>query len=246
MDIAFTFGIITDHTRELSVHLPKIIQSIQNLNIPNYEIIIVGDQNQLKTKEYYNDIRVIHFTEKQGWITRQKNLITQYAKYENIVYQHDYIYYDADWYEGFKTFGDNFDICMNKIKNNDGVRFRDWVAYPWHHVGYINHPSAKLWKFSGIENNECMLPYDENRLKEYQYISGSYWMAKKHTMNTFRLNENLFWEQGEDLEFSQRVINACNYVMNQFSTVHFAKQKNDALHPIKEDVLKKCIEFISK
>lgn len=246
MDINFTFGIITDHNRELTHHIPKIIQSIQNLNIPNCEILIVGDQEKLKQKEYYHNIRVIHFKEKQGWITRQKNLITQHAKYENIVYQHDYIYYNPNWYEGFKQFGDNFDICMNQILNNDGTQFRSWTLYPWHHVGYVNHPSANLWKYAGIENNECMLPYDENRFKKFQYISGSYWVAKKSIMKKYPLNEGLSWEQGEDLEWSARIIPNCNYVMNPHSIVHFDKQKNDALQPIKEDVLRKCIEFVTK
>ncbi len=249
-DINFTFGIVTDHTRELSSHLPKVIQSIKNLNIPNHEILIVGDQNQLKAKEYYKDIRVVHFTEKQGWITRQKNLITQLAKYENIVYQHDYIYYDPDWYEGFKQFGDNFDVCMNKIKNQDGVRFRDWVIFPWHHC-YPMHfdicqRAKSLWEMAGIENNETMLPYDENRFVKLQYISGSYWIAKKKVMKEFLLDESLFWSQGEDCVWSMNVLKKYNFSMNANSTVHFDKQKADAFSPIRPEVLEKCIVFISK
>ncbi len=242
----FTFGIITDHTFELSPYLPKIIQSIKDLKISNYEILVVGDLNQLNKKEYFNDIKVIHFNQKKGWVTRQKNLITHHSQYDNIVYLHDYICFEKDWYEGYKKFGDNFDVCMNKIKNLDGSFFRSWSLFPWHLVGYPNHPSAKLWKYAGIENNECMLPDNENRLKQFQYISGSYWVAKKSIMLKYPLNESLFWEQGEDLEWSARVIPNCNYVMNPYSIVYFAKQKTDALHPIKPDVLEKCINYISK
>ena len=249
-DVPFTFGIITDHTRELSSHLPKIIQSIKDLNIPEYEILIVGDESQLKQKEYYNDIKVIHFVGKPGWITKQKNLITQHAKYENIVYQHDYIYYDKDWYEGFKAFGDNFDVCMNKIKNQDGTRFRDHVIFPWHHCYPISYDICKrskaLWDNCGIENNETMLPYDENRFIKLQYISGSYWVAKKKVMQEFPLDESLMWSQGEDCVWSMNVLTKYNFSMNANSTVHFDKMKADAFGLFKPEVLRKCVKFISK
>ena len=47
--------------------------------------------------------------------------------YENIVYMHDYIVLDDNWYNGFLNYGNNFDIIVNKIINSDGSRFRDWI-----------------------------------------------------------------------------------------------------------------------
>ena len=121
----FTFGIITDGKNDS--YLNQVIDSIELLKIPEYEIIVVGNSKINRNKTF-----VIEFDEsiKKSWITKKKNLITQNAKYSNIVYSHDYIVYESDWYEGYLKYGDKFKICMNKILNSDYSRFRDWVLWP--------------------------------------------------------------------------------------------------------------------
>ena len=59
------------------------------------------------------------------------------------------------------------------------------------------------------------------------YVSGGYWVAKKHVMEKEPLNENLMWEQGEDYEWSERVLwsEKYNYKMNVHSTVQTLKDK---------------------
>ena len=80
----FTFGIITynDEARTLLA-----IKSILRENIPDCQIIVVGGEN------LYNNDNITHipFDEsiKEGWITKKKNIITENAKYDNIVYMHD-------------------------------------------------------------------------------------------------------------------------------------------------------------
>ena len=85
----FTFGIITSGNSEDNINL--IIDTIESQNIPFYEIIIVGQAHLNR-----NLTRIIPFDEniKKAWITKKKNLITKHAKYENIVYLHDYIKFD--------------------------------------------------------------------------------------------------------------------------------------------------------
>jgi hypothetical protein len=46
-DIAFTFGIITDAQNGVNDLLPQAVQSIRELHIPEYEIIIVGSKEQI-------------------------------------------------------------------------------------------------------------------------------------------------------------------------------------------------------
>jgi hypothetical protein len=251
-DMSFTFGIITNAQNGVNEFLPQAVQSIIDLNIPKYEIIIVGSKNEIIKHELLQEnskLKIINFDEsvKAGWITKKKNIITQIAKYENVSYQHDYIVFDQDWYNGFKKYGENFKACMVKIKNKDGTRFRDHLLFPWHHCtsGKLAQKAKRLWEYSGIENNNTMLPYDELRLSKYQYFSGSYWIAKKSIMNDLGgLNENLCHEQGEDVEFSERFNVKYNYSMNPFSTVKFLKQKQDAFGLMKPECLEKCIQFI--
>ena len=129
----FTFGIITDGQNDN--YLNTIIDSIKNNNIPNYEIIIVGNTNLNSN----NIITIFSFDEniKKNWITKKKNIIVQNAKFENIVLLHDYIKFDKNWYNGFIIFGNNFDWCITKILNNNGERFRDYSLFPYK-VDYLN------------------------------------------------------------------------------------------------------------
>lgn len=252
-DIDFTFGIITNADSGVNEYLKKTITSIVELNVPNYEIIIIGNEGILKAESIIssNDkIKIINFDEniKPMWITRKKNLITQHAKYENIVYTHDYVEFDNSWYTGFKLFGDNFKACMTVILNNDGTRFRDWVIFPWHHCfgNNFKKDSKQLWEYANICNNESMLPYDELRFSKWQYFSGTYWVAKKHVMLEIPLDENLVWGNGEDCIWSNQFTNKYEFSMNSNSTVKFLKQKQDAFGMINKNCLEKCIQFINK
>jgi hypothetical protein len=209
----FTFGIITSQDDILNTLAP-IINSIRDLNILNYEIIIIGGN-----KDYQSDSLSIYSFEENpngGWITKKKNLITKYAKYENIVYLHDYIIFDKDWYINFLKFGNDFKICMNQIINPDGTRFRDWTLW------------AESAEEIGIPNPYYLIPYSIKNLSKLMYFSGSYWIGKKNIMEEFPLNENLFWCQGEDVEWSKRIRQKYNFSINENSKVQLLKYKNPA------------------
>jgi hypothetical protein len=210
----FTFGIVTGTKVD-----ERVLNSIYDLNVPEFEIIIVGGESPIG----YPKLKHIPFdeTQQQNWITKKKNIITEHATYDNIVFIHDYIVFDKDWYNQFKKFGDNFDICMNVIKNLDGSRFRDWCT--WDDPD-INYPH-KGGRSSQLNNHTIVLPpYDYNK-KQYMYISGSYWIAKKYVMQNEPLDESLVWGEGEDLEWSKRVLSKYNYKMNIHSSVQLLKDK---------------------
>jgi hypothetical protein len=206
----FTFGIITYKNSES--YIKKIIESIEIQNISNYEIIIVGEANITG-----RNISIIPFDEtlRNGWVTCKKNLICKEAKYENIVVMHDYICLDKNWYKGFLDFGNNFEYCITRINNMDGKRYRDYTIYP-----------------GGIEpyfQENCLLPYNynpSNNIKKLLYLSGAYYIIKKHIALEHPLNEILTWGDGEDVEYSQRLAtNNIHIVCNSNSTVYLLKDK---------------------
>lgn len=249
-DIAFTFGFITDGSQASCTRLMNIVDSINRLHIPQFEIIIVGPKDKIQAFPYLGpnelNIKVINFDDsiKPKWITKKKNIITTNAKYDNIVYAHDYIYFDDDWYEGYKKFGDNFVACMNKIKNIDGTRYRDWVIFPdsW---------SEKMRHYAGIgqnhnKHNESLLPYDEVRFSKWQYFSGAYWVAKKWLMEEIPLEEFLVWGDGEDCRWSHYVRSKYDFSMNQNSTVQLLTTHDPAFVDMKPECYKKLIEYYEK
>ena len=208
----FTFGIITSN--QSSVYLADIINQIKS-EVPadKREIIIIGGHNP-------NIDGVIHIdfdeSQKPMWITKKKNLITQYSTKENIVYLHDYIGLVPGWYKGQLQRGNDFSIRMDKIINFDGSRFRDWSIWP--HNGN---------DMDGIVGHECLLPYHISELSKFMYISGSYWIAKRAIMLKHPLNENLTWGQGEDVEWSMIIREEYEFQMNEHSAVKILKPGKD-------------------
>lgn len=234
----FSFGIITN---ESSCHfLDIIIDSIELQNIPNYEIIIIGNVNIIR-----NNTTVIPFDESiyPGWITKKKNIITQNAKYENIVYMHDYVKLDNEWYNGFLLYGNEFDTISNKILNMKGERFRDLVINKsfWEGKILLNCRRNRViisgldeWEKNGneidgneIDGNEILLDYtiDPLLFQSYIYISGTYWVAKKYVMNEFPLNENLLHGQSEDVDWTQNVREKYLFSFNIHSTCRLLREK---------------------
>lgn len=209
----FTFGIITSSVNPI-IHLNQTINSIIQLNIPNYEIVIIGGNKEYQS----NNLSIYPFEENPngGWITKKKNLITKHAKYENIVYMHDYIVFHKDWYINFLNFGNDFKVCMNQIVNLDGTRFRDWTLW------------AESAEEIGIPNPYYLIPYNIKNLSKLMYFSGSYWVAKKEIMEEFPLNEDLLWGQSEDVEWSKRIREKYNFSINENSIVRLLKYKNPA------------------
>ena len=112
--------------------------------------------------------------------------------------------------------GNNFNVRMDKIINNNGERFRDWCIWP--------HNDNEMDNFIG---SDCLIPYDITHLSKYMYISGSYWIAKKSVMVEFPLNENLSWGQGEDVLWSKQVREKYEFNMNTNSSVFIIKGVKD-------------------
>jgi hypothetical protein len=211
----FTFGICV--TNDNKIFHKQIIDSILKQNIPQVQIIFIG--------EYYeeNNVEFIAFNEdqKSGWITKKKNLITQFSKFDNIVYMHDYIKLNDDWYSGFKNFPD-FKVCMTRVENADGKRNLDW---------FINYEDLRL------PNAEQLLPYSYTQYSKLMYMPGFYWIAKKSVMQEFPLNENLTWGQAEDIEWSRRVREKYDFSINPNSSVKFLKQKEYILREMSQESL---------
>ena len=236
-DINFTFGIITSGEGDAMHRVGEIINSIDRQKMPKNQIVIVGGTGLYSEQALANintdpnfSVEYIPFDEtfKKAWITKKKNLITQHAKYENIVYMHDYLYFYDDWYKNFVDFGTDWDLCMNAIVNANDKRYRDWVT--WDHPNIdprtrqvIKHkvqwtqtepwcPDGRVWKGGGT-----LMPYDYTG--NHMYISGTYWVAKKHVMEAEPMNEDLCHSDAEDVEWSLRVRDKYKYVMNENSVV---------------------------
>lgn len=135
-----------------------VINSILNQGIlfPP-EIIVVGDKetcNYLKSK-FQIDLKYIEFDESQmpGWITKKKNMITEMALGDYIVYVHDYVTFSQGWHNAVLSFlkKTRVDVAITEILDYKGNRYADWILHP------LNYRLTDLLTFP----NKCLLPYDE-------------------------------------------------------------------------------------
>lgn len=203
----FTFGICTDHKNKDSIL--SAIQSIIDLNIINYEIIVIGGMES----SYFNRPNVIfvNFDEniKSIWITKKKNDIAKIAKYENLCLMHDYFVFNSDWYEGYLKFDKEFghwDVASNPQIMLDGKRhLLDWTGRD-KNTGERFFPNYLDW----------------SRIDE-QYISGGFFLVKTQVLLDNLFDENRGWDQEEDVEWSNRIK---KYIIrcNPYSSVRLTKE----------------------
>lgn len=179
---SWTFGILSDGKRQEWVD--KEIESIINLKIPNYEIIICGAYNGKYKKR--NEVNVIHFDSNVERITRHKNLLCENAKYENLAITHDKIIFDKDWYKGMKEYGNHFEVLSCIIHDNNGKRAGDWITHgdDWNKIMDLGLLDYKDWDKNG-------------------YIGGYLYLIKKSVWEKAKFDESLLWNQAEDIKLSK-------------------------------------------
>jgi hypothetical protein len=184
------------------------IKTITELEIPNYEIIVVGGVSSTPSSK---KIRYVEFDEsvKPGWITKKKNIGALESTYENLVIMHDYFSFDYNWYNNWVEFSknNNWDIAANPIRGINNQRiYTDWVTY--------DHP---------LYGKGYPLPYTDWDQTNIQYISGGYFLVKRAVYLNNMLNEDLVWNQEEDVDWSLRVRNRYKIVCNPNSIVRHTK-----------------------
>lgn len=179
----------------------------------NCEIILVGNVSVDKP-----NVKIIPFDESvkpKAWITRKKNLGAQEAKYENVVFLHDYIALNpTDWYSGWCEYGNNFEVAVNKILTMENFRHTDWVISPY-----------DLWEAAPDlkDTYNVLMPYGTRGMNDVMYISGNYWVAKKDFMLSYPLDETLVWGDAEDVMWSKQIRKVIQFKCNVNSTVHIIK-----------------------
>jgi len=214
----------------------QIVESICNLNIPKdmYEVIIIGS-NSLNSNGKDGNLKFINFDELQRdmpWVTRKKNIIVQNSEFENIILIHDYVYFDPDWYNGFLKFDTDWDVCMCKIINKNGVRWRDWHVWcdrhapPGGKLEYINNRAPYNVYDNGVLLFQNRLHYFDHRFTNTDmYISGTVIIGKKQFLINNKFNEDYTWGRGEDLEWTKRCRPFWKYKMNCNSILKLLKYK---------------------
>lgn len=227
----FTFVIVCGSAKN-NPTLEQMITSITDEDIPKCQILIAGKESEalwVCNEEDTREIRIFEVAEAdQKNIAKKKNMGAALARYDNIVYMHDYMPLVPGWYNGFLKFTKEhpgWQLAMNVIIQEDGTRFRDWISFddPKSPAPIVpnHHPDIPV-----PYSQPYLPPYDFD-LKGKYYINGSYWVAKTQVMKDNPLNVKFEWGQPEDIEWSYRVRDKYAYYMNTYSAIQLTKQKDN-------------------
>lgn len=176
----WTFGIISNGKK--NDQIKQQIARIHDLKVPEYEILICGKFEETKdTKVKYLFFEAYD----RGWITAQKNVILEHARYENIVMMHDRILPSRDFYHGLKKYGNYFEVLSCKITDAQGMRCGDWMTL-----------GNEMWSVPRIG----LLEYHD--WDRYGWIDGALAIMKKSTWKKAQWDESLFWNQKEDIKLA--------------------------------------------
>jgi hypothetical protein len=188
--------------------LQQVLDSIIALNIPEYEIIIVGGT----PSKFWNTDKIKHIpfdeTIKSKWTTRKKNLAAQAAQNEVLVIMHDYMLFDINWWKEFELFGTHWDICVHEMLNYLGCRADGWR---------VGHYPGLPWA--------CMVPWDMIDLVQYMCIPGNYTVIKREWFLQHQFDETRTWGQAEDVEWSKRIVPLSHVMPNPKCIVRYNKPR---------------------
>ena len=96
--MSVTFGILTKNEQS---NVEIIVDSILCQNIPEFEIIVVGD-----VKDVWNipisEVSVVRdeASNAKNHITRKKNIVLERARMDSVVVMKDYLKLGESWYAG--------------------------------------------------------------------------------------------------------------------------------------------------
>lgn len=203
--LSITFGILTDNKQE---QVDDIIKSIQTNEIPDFEIIIVGD---VICKEHV--VITDKLLEDKNYITEKKNIVIDKASKDIVVLIKDYIKFDSQWYQGLMRYhmetNGKYDIIMNEIRNTRGARYLDWI---WDNptLGDGRNIDYKIKNHPGM------------------FVPGAMVIAKRNVLETHKFNTSMIGlNKATDIDWSKRALIDFTYTFNPYSKcIAFGKGSN--------------------
>lgn len=182
----WTFGLLTlgDKPERTLAYLDSIRQACDE----PYEAIVVCPR-ELPFLTEREEVKQIVFDthDDKGWITKKKNLICQAAKFSDILICHDRFTLSPTFCQSFESWGYSYGMAAPRITLPDGGRSVDWA---------VVSSQNRTWSSGGLLDYRSYTPY--------AYVPGGATLLRKAFWQQFPWDENLFWNEHEDVELCRR------------------------------------------
>lgn len=184
---SWTFGIVSDGRK--NERILTVIETIRELNIPNFEILICGPAPSavlpgyvkvIDDSSYYKDIRIP--------LCKKKNAIIDNASYNNLVIIHDRINFDKYWFQQVVQSGNYFDAFIPAILDEDTKT---------QHVIDLDSFDGPIVKYH--------IPIFTKRWTPTLYMDGSVIIVKTNIAKQIHLSGYLHWGEYDDIDFTRKL-----------------------------------------
>ena len=184
-DRRWTFAILTTGGKEEAV--VRFLRSVRDpAEGKGHEVLVCGPRSPAYDPYHVTYLDRTYRTD-VAEIARKKNDIAAAAKHPNLLIAHDRYVLNPDFYAGFDRFGYDFDVATVRQWLDTGEEFPAYCALQKGDLTAIG--PRMLRQYSGLYPGT--------------FLNGGLFAVKTHVCRSLGLNPILYWDQAEDVEFSQ-------------------------------------------
>lgn len=213
----WTFGIPTGPGD--ATILNAAVKRILEIPCRNKEIILCGRPGE--NFKYWDQVKIVgeDISAPPVQIAKKKNCIAKHASHGNLCILHDRVFLPSDFMDAMRKYGDDYSITtlqsvyFDDYHNFNPYRYSDMNTLDKNEVSGgicgINEISSALHMPESYAFNPNLLDiterangfYYQNPLRTslYTYATGSLYITKKSVWNSFPQDEQLKWENFEDV-----------------------------------------------
>lgn len=206
---SWTFGIPVG-PEEPSI-LNHCVNRILELGIDDIEIILCGMPHE--DFKFFDKVKIIGVDIKAPpvHITRKKNEIAKYATKDNLCILHERVYLPLNFRNAVEQFGDMFSLVgFQSIYFSDYINL---IPRRYSDFGVLKSNLVTKDKIFFIDKKQlpqqlmkigCIFQHGQRADFGLQFLTGSLYISKRELWNFCPQNENYYWDESEDIEFSLR------------------------------------------
>lgn len=218
----WTFGIPTGPGD--ATILNATVKRILELPCKNKEIILCGRPGG--NFKYWDQVKIVgeDITAPPVQISKKKNRIAEYASYANLCILHDRVFLPRDFVDAMQRYGDDYSIItLQSVYFDDyfnlcPFRYSDYhsltseeVSMGLSSIDVVTYRSGNIRSYQ-FNPNISMISEQFNqfcyqnalRTSDRTYATGSLYIVKRAIFTQYPLDEQLCWENFEDVEWGIR------------------------------------------
>lgn len=184
----WTFGVLTQGQKVDCV--VNFLKSVREFGGADHEIIICGPENDLYSKFSPRNLDPTPY-DSGARISSKKNAIVNIASHENVCLLHDRYILCSDYFEGFDSFGYDFEFATIRQHHESGKWYPAYCA--------MQDRGNLIW--GQIVN--CLS--DQESWKAH-YLNGGFLVGKRSVFQKIPFNDLLSHNQAEDVELSRSML----------------------------------------